>query len=148
MTKLQAIRKFVSFVCDDKVIIIRERFEGTNFGMSISDKNPRLKIPSDLSLPSDEADKIFRKNFVERYSSAQGFANITLTLLHECGHWMTRSIADPVEYDKMVARAWSMYSYLNIPWERIATEWAICWLCSPANRKVAKAFEKEYFGHA
>jgi len=149
MTKLQAIRDFTSFVCEDKVVFIRKRLDENNWAMSVADKNPRLQLPADISVPMDEGDCAFRKNFVKRCPLAQGFSHITLTLLHECGHWMTRSAMDIVEYDRMVEQSGEdCEEYFNIPWEHLATDWAICWLYSPANRKVAKAFEKEYFGHA
>jgi hypothetical protein len=31
--------------------------------------------------------------------------------------------------------------------EMIATDWAIQWLQDARNRKIAKAFEREYFGY-
>lgn len=146
MTKLQAIRHFTTFVLSEKVTIARDRFMGSNFGMGILSSSPRLKLPDSLDYPPDECDKAFRKNFVERCPLARGFSSITLTLLHECGHWATRSIIDIVEYEKWHERAESQEEYMKIPWEHLATEWAICWLHSPANRKAAKAFEREYFG--
>lgn len=146
MTKLQAIRHFTAFVLSEKVTIARERFAGSNFGMGIFDSNPRLKLPYSLDFTPDESDKAFRRDFVKRCPLARGFSSITLTLLHECGHWATRSIIDIVEYAKWRDRAESQEEYMKIPWEHLATEWAICWLHSPANRKAAKAFEKAYFG--
>jgi len=146
MTKLQAIRHFTTFVLSEKVTIARDRFIGSNFGMGILSSNPRLKLPDSLDYPLDEYDKAFRKNFVDRCPLARGFSSITLTLLHECGHWATRSIIDIVEYEKWNKRVTSQEEYMEIPWEHLATEWAICWLHSPAHRKAAKAFEKAYFG--
>lgn len=146
MTKLQAIRHFTTFVLSEKVIIARDRFMDSNFGMGIMTESPRLKLPASLDYQPDECDKAFRKDFVERCPLARGFSSITLTLLHECGHWATRSIFDIVEYEKWDERAESQEEYMKIPWEHLATEWAICWLHSPANRKVAKAFERAYFG--
>ena len=57
------------------------------------------------------------------------------------------SIMDIVEYKKMHQKVHSQEEYMEIPWEHLATEWAICWLYSPVNRKIAKAFEKDYFGY-
>lgn len=147
MTKLQAIRAFCSFVCEDKIVIARDRFYGTNYGMNPLGEHPRLKLPQDLNAPYDDADRRFRRNFVERCPIAQGFSNITLTLLHECGHWATRSILNVVEYEKMVQKAYTQEMYMDIPWEHLATDWAICWLNDPINRKIAKGFERAYFGH-
>ena len=147
MTKLQAIRAFMNYVLGEKIVIANDKFEGSNFAMDISNPIPRVKLPRNLTFTPDEADKAFRKDFIERCPMAQGFSSITITLLHECGHWATRSIVDIVEYDKMRNKAHTMQMYMAIPWERLATEWAICWLCSPVNRKMAKAFEQFYFGH-
>lgn len=147
MTKLQAIRKFMGLVLDEQVVIARDKYADSNFGMSISNPVPRVKLPSNLNFIPDEVDKAFRRDFVNRCPLARGFSSITLTLLHECGHWATRSVMDVVEYDKMHWQAYTQEQYMAIPWEHLATDWAICWLYSPVNRKIAKAFEKEYFGY-
>lgn len=147
MTKLQAIRWFGKTVLGENITIARDKFDTTNWGMDIVNKNPRIKTPKTLVYKPDLCDKAFRTNFIERCPLAKGFSNITLTLLHECGHWATRSIMDIVEYDKFKDKAYTMELYMNIPWEHLATEWAICWLSSPINRKLAKEFEKYYFGH-
>ena len=39
-----------------------------------------------------------------------------------------------------------MEKYMAIPYEMLATCWAICWLMDPDNRKEAKNFEKNFFG--
>ena len=147
MTKLQAIRIFTNLVSDDKVIITREKCEGTNFAMGIGDKQPRLKLPKNLNAPYDMGDKLFRKSFTDRCPIAKGFSTITLALLHECGHWHTRFVVNPSVYTEMVEQVVTHEEYFNIPYERLATEWAICWLSSPINRKIAKWFEGWYFGH-
>jgi len=146
MTKLQAIREFCAFVCNDKITVARDKFSYNNWAMDIANTNPRIKTPKEFVAKPDASDKIFRKNFVERCPLANGFAHITLTLLHECGHWATRSAFDAIEYDKAVQKAYCQTMYMDIPWERLATEWAICWLQSPINRKIAKQFERKYFG--
>lgn len=147
MTKLQAIRAFTNSVLDQKIIIAKEKFEDNNFAMGIFDDVPRLKLPKNLNFKYDNIDKSFRRNFVERCPLARGFSSITLTLLHECGHWATRSVMNIVEYSKMREDAYTQEQYMQIPWEHLATEWAICWLYSPVNRKIAKEFEKDYFGY-
>ena len=119
-----------------------------NFGMSwIEDEEPRLHLPKDLNYKRDKRDYAFRRDFINRCPSARGFSNITLSLLHECGHWATRSVMNQWEYDKAVKRVCTQEEYMAIPWEHLATEWASCWLASPWNRKIAKNFEKEYFGY-
>ena len=146
MTKLQAIREFTSTVLNDKVIIARDRFSNGNWAMDIANATPRLKLPKDLDYEYDTDDKAFRRDFVECYPSARGFSSITLTILHECGHWATRDVMDIVEYDKLATVAYTQDMYMANPWEVLATQWAICWLYCPANRKIAKAFEKKYYG--
>ena len=147
MTKLQAIRAFMNYVLGEKIVIANDKFDNSNFAMDIINPVPRVKLPKNLTFAPDKEDKIFRKDFIERCPMARGFSSITLTLLHECGHWATRSIMDIVEYDKMKYNANTQEEYMSIPWEHLATEWAICWLHSPVNRKMAKAFEQFYFGH-
>lgn len=147
MTQLQAIRWFMKNVLCEPVTIAKDRMPVFNFGMDIMNPTPRLILPYNLNCKSDEVDKLFRKNFISRCPLAQGFSNITITLLHECGHWATRSIMDVVTYDKMKDKVNGMKEYMEIPWEHLATEWAICWLSSPINRKCAKEFERRYFGY-
>lgn len=146
MTKLQAIRNFMDYATESYVTIARDRCEDGNWAMDISNSNPRLKIPADLNRKQDESDKAFRRNFIERCPLAQGFSSVTLTLLHECGHWATRSVMNIIAYDEEVAKAYTQEAYMDNPWETLATQWAICWLLCPENRKRAKKFEKEYFG--
>ena len=147
MTKLQAIREFMTFVLGEKTTIARDKFSVNNFAMDIMNKTPRVKLPENLNCKPDLSDKLFRDNFVSNCPLARGFSNITLTLLHECGHWMTRSNLNIIEYDKMRDKAYTMQMYMAIPWEMLATQWAICWLYDPCNRKVAKEFEKKYFNY-
>lgn len=147
MTQLQAIRWFTEEVLCEPVTIARNRLPSFNFGMDIANPTPRIVLPYQLTCEYDEIDKMFRKNFISRCPLAQGFSHITLALLHECGHWATRSIMDVVAYDKMTHKANGMMEYMEIPWEHLATEWAICWLSSPVNRKYAKKFERRFFGY-
>lgn len=147
MTQLQAIRWFMKSVLCEPVTIAKNKMSDFNFAMDISGLTPRIILPNDLHWKSDEIDKMFRRNFISRCPLAQGFSNITIVLLHECGHWETRSIMDAVTYDKMKNKVKGMEDYMAIPWEHLATEWAICWLSSPINRKYAKEFERKFFGY-
>ena len=92
----------------------------------------------------DEQDKDFRKDFTTRCPLAKGFSDVTLTILHEFGHWFNRNVMNIVVYDAMVQDETA--NYFANPYEVLATQWAICWLLCPANRKIAKAFEKHFFG--
>ena len=96
MTKLQAIRWFGKMVLEEDITIARDKFSTSNWGMDVIGKIPRIKTPKNLTYKSDLPDKMFRANFIERCPLAQGFSNVTLTLLHEFGHWATRYVLDIV----------------------------------------------------
>ena len=136
MTKVQVIRQFANVVANERVIIAKERDQ---WSINVNQIPPRLILPPDLNEVRD-VDKMFRADFIRRYPSARGFANVTISILHELGHHFTREIylnTDKSEGD-------TMEEHLTLPAEVIATEWAINWLKDPINRKTAKAFEKEY----
>lgn len=146
MTKLQAIRWFASQITTEKVTISKKRLENNwAIDLAVQQKTPRLLIPKDFQI-NDAMDKIFRKNFVERCPMARGFSNATIAILHEFGHWATRSVFDIIAYDKIRSKAVTQEEYMANPYERLATEWAICWLQSIPNRSIAKQFEKYFFG--
>lgn len=96
--------------------------------------------------------KEFRANFVKRCPLARGFADVTLALLHELGHFYT-ACNDFGDYDRKTELAFvralpaEMINrfYFELPDEQAATNWAIEWLNNPENRKTAKAFEKKFF---
>ena len=105
----------------------------------MADAKPRLILPPDLN-QNDEGDKAFRKDFIERCPMARGFANVTLSILHEIGHHFNReayifSDANEDDYE----------SHFALPYEIVATDWAIEWLQDSEHRKQAKAFERIYF---
>lgn len=144
MTRLQAIRNFSDFLANEHVTIAREHYGNGNWSMDVLNPTPRMYIPSDLDY-SDEEDKAFREDFVNRCPYANDFADVTLTILHEFGHWFTRQAIDLVVYTEIV---WDTDNYFSNPYEVLATQWAICWLLSPTNRQIAKDFENNYFGRA
>lgn len=145
MTKIQAIREFATFVLSEFVTIAQDRCEEGNWRMDTHNKSPRLILPMELDYPLDESDKAFRKNFIKLCPIAVEFSDVTLTILHECGHWATRSVYDAVEYSKYRART-DEATYFTNPWEILATQWAICWLLSPIDQKMAHRFEERYYG--
>ena len=148
MKKERAIKRFTEHILGRTVEIHKSPYDMSfNFGMDVFGKRPALLIPKNLDCKFSKADKKFRKNFISRCSLARGFSNATISVLHECGHWETRSIMDFDAYMDMKRKVHNMEDYMNIPWEHLATDWAICWLASPKNRKVAKQFEREYFGY-
>lgn len=142
MGQISAIRNFASTAINEKVVIVRKR---DDWGMSLTDTHPRLVLPVDLQ-QNDKEDKLFRKDFIQRCPLARGFANVTISILHELGHWMT---ASEVNWEEYFAEQDNVFGqdYFNLTAERLATDWAINWLQNPTNRKIAKAFEVEYFGH-
>lgn len=142
MTRLQAIRKFGNFLAGEKIIIARDRCSEGNWAMDITNTIPRLKVPKDLDY-TDEEDRMFRADFIVRCPIAKDFSDITLTILHEFGHWYTRNVMDVIVYNEIIQRE---DDYFTNPYEILATQWAICWLLCPANQQVAKSFENEYFG--
>lgn len=148
MNKVTAIRAFASLVLNEKVIIPRYRTEGTNqWGMVMNSHEPRLVIPPDLSAKSDKMDRLFRNDFVNRCPRARGFSSATLSILHECGHWATKEIFDVHDYYAQLYHCTSQEDYMKISYEYMATEWAIDWLENKDNRKLAKRFEKDFFGY-
>ena len=102
----------------------------------------------------DEAGKYFRRDFINRCPLARGFADVTLSVLHEIGHRMTEDLI-PENYNREHAEIICFLdadsleeankNYFKLPDEAAATNWAIEWLSDPENRKIAKAFEKKFF---
>lgn len=100
-------------------------------------------------------DKCFRKNFVKRYPGGNGFASITLSLLHELGHFCTCADFDFTYKMNKILREFERINklpaeerneaYFALPDEYAATQWAIEWLQEAEHRKIAKAFEKKFF---
>lgn len=105
---------------------------------------------------SDFGIKCFRKNLINRFPSGQGFASVTLALLHELGHFETEHAFDEKYNEEKEDRMWEIFiesetheeaqeMYFALPDEMMATNWAINWLSDSKNRKIAKAFEKKFF---
>ena len=115
--------------------------------------------------------RIFGKQqFCEYWRSAipmlKGFADITLLLLHELGHFETDdeirevfSVEDREQAIKDIEKQFTIVldntifidnesineCYFELPDEYAASEWGFNWLKDPEHRKIAKAFEKEFF---
>lgn len=134
MTMIQSIRRFASLVANEPVAIDRGEW-----GIYLTHPYPYICVPKN-PLESDDGDKAFRRDFVSRCPMAQGFSNITLSILHELGHHFNRDSFDESEYENEV-------DHFSLPCERVATDWAINWLKNANNRKIAKQFEKELFGY-
>lgn len=139
MNKVTLIRDFATLVAGERVTIVRKR---DDWGMSLSTPYPRLVLPKDLN-KKDLNDKLFRKDFIARCPLAQGFSDVTLSILHEIGHHFNREIfifGDVEEYNNAIGA-----EHFKLPCEMVATDWAIKWLQDPEHRKQAKAFERAYF---
>lgn len=104
-----------------------------------------------------KSSKVFRSYWTNKSAMLKGFSDITLSLLHELGHFET---ADEIRKTFTTADRFFMMienrekykdcvslnnAYFQMPDETAATEWAIKWLSNPENRKIAKAFEKKFF---
>lgn len=102
---------------------------------------------------NDFGGKYFRKDFVERCTLAKGFSDVTISLLHEVGHTMTKSqlpkdYSRREEYTKInfiTDKVACTLAYFKMLDETLATDWAIEWLNNAENRKFAKQFEKNFW---
>jgi hypothetical protein len=118
---------------------------------------PTMRIGYSLENLWRKTPHYFVNNFRSRCTISHGFADITLCLLHELGHLSSQQEFkgyDRVrEMGKIEMQLWlkeitldqANETYFQLPDENAATEWAIEWLASAANRKIAKAFEKRFF---
>lgn len=143
MTKLQAVRKFANIVANQKVVIARNRIT-KNWAMSQTEL--RMVIPTDLEYEPEESDDTFRLDFIHRYAPAQELMDVTITILHEIGHYFTRFDYDTDEDYILRRKASTMSEYILIPCERLATDWAIAWLHDLEHWAIAKQFEADFMG--
>ena len=142
MTELTAIRDFVELITGIRPVIARKR---DDWSVVSEADTMRMTVPTVYT--GSDSDKAFRKDFVARCPLARGFADVTISILHEMGHFSTRDNFNADVYTAQVEEAGSdMEKYMAIPYEMLATCWAICWLMDPDNRKMAKDFEKKFFG--
>lgn len=96
--------------------------------------------------------KQFRKDFINRCPMGRGFATVTMSLLHELGHFETEWY-DFEDYDReteverilTLPRGQRNWEYFKLPDETAATDWAIEWLTKKENRIAAKQFERKFF---
>lgn len=116
-----------------------------------------IKIEYDFNsmANNDDGQREFRRNVVMRDASMKGFSDVTLSLLHELGHFETEDSV-PDGYDRLKAKKQYMkwcgndivrinMMYFSLPDEWLATQWAIDWLSDEENRKRAKRFERDFF---
>lgn len=134
-------------------------FSAGKFCACISDEGEFFRIgynADDIACNAYGGDTDFSTNFHRLCPMAKGFANITISLLHELGHIYTNdtipnwsSVQRMQELDrikqKYKTRREINYAYFKMPDETAATDWAIAWLQDAEHRKMAKAFEKRFF---
>lgn len=111
-----------------------------------------FEIRYNLEQLNCRGNKEFRKNFIELCPMGRGFADVTLSILHEVGHHACADMEfedydreTELEFLHKVPREFVNFMYFMLPDELAATNWAIEWLQNADNRKRAKQFEKEFF---
>lgn len=143
-----AMRTFIRIASQDKTAGIKK-----DICCCAYISQPKIKIGYNIDQLFNSSQKQFRADFVSRHPSARGFADITIVLLHEIGHYKTCH-NDFGDYNReltilQLRRKYSRdtinFEYFKLPDEMAATKWAIDWLSMPENRKAAKKFEKKFF---
>ena len=138
---------------------VRSTEPGMNYSVESIDEDEEvvfINVPkwSSAKYDDDVSGKCFRKDFIERCPLARGFADVTISILHEIGHRMTYDLL-PADYDRETEeiKCWikgesleeTNYFYFKMLDETLATNWAIEWLQNAENRKLAKAFERKFW---
>ena len=125
-------------------------------GDVIEDEEITIFIPNwkRANFLKDDGGKYFRQDFTRRCPMGKGFSDVTISILHEVGHAMTRTLL-PEDYNRekeceKVETENHTYKEINFEYfkmldETLATNWAIAWLRNADHRKKAKAFEKEFW---
>lgn len=124
------------------------------------DADPNVILLYDFKELFCKGSKEFRQDFTRRCPAAKGFADITISILHELGHAATEFDDNLADFDReatldKLEKEWKAthkkgergfnFEYFKMPDETAATDWAIGWLQDPKNRKIAKDFEKKFF---
>ena len=136
--KMVSMGRFCAFVYD----------EGATFRIGYDEK--------DIACNNHGGHHDFSSDFYKRCPMARGFANVTLSLLHELGHICTDDKVTGWDALKRQAKRIEIrqqyrtrreinFAYFQLPDEMAATNWAIEWLQDPEHRRMAKAFEKKFF---
>lgn len=134
-------------------IVLKESPQDRGFAVCISDiGEPTISMWYDIENLWDRGSAQFARDFYSRCPMGRGFATITITLLHELGHIHSQQefdgynrVAAIQNLHKQYAKEVINFEYFKLPDEKAATDWAIEWLANAENRKMAKAFEKEFF---
>lgn len=78
-------------------------------------------------LTLEKSGEAFYDNFVSRFPKAKGFSLFTLSVLHEVGHLETENEMED-DIDIRNNEIMTNEEYFNLFNERIATDWAGCWI--------------------
>lgn len=134
-------------------IVLQKSPQDRGFAICVNDiGEPTISMWYDIEELWCRGSSQFAQDFYSRCPMGRGFATITLTLLHELGHIHSQQEFDG--YDRPTAildlreqypKETINFEYFKLPDETAATDWAIEWLADAENRKMAKAFEKEFF---
>lgn len=134
-------------------IVLKQSSEEEGFAVCVSDiGDPTIVMWYNIESLWTRGHIQFAQNFYSRCPMSRGFASITISLLHELGHLHSQQEFD--DYDRLTAllKLREQYpketinlEYFKLPDEKAATDWAIEWLADAENRKMAKAFEREFF---
>ena len=136
--------------------------KGNNFQVIIPDGTVEefdddLIINYNFNELFEDSSKLFRACWTQIFPRFKGFADITISLLHELGHLETHNkiretysvedrIFDLIDIEGTAkSKEMANAMYFMLPDEKAATEWANEWLSNPEHRKLAKAFEKKFF---
>ena len=149
------VNSAVNVPCEYHVRSVRSKAITYAVFGAIEDDDIIIFVPNwkKANFKDDLGGKCFRADFVNRYPAARGFSDVTLSLLHEVGHTMTKMFVPPMKeeiakYNKAVEHTEDMKEvnklYFALTDERMATDWAIEWLKVAENRKMAKKFEKKF----
>ena len=123
-------------------------FTGTKQGfcaINCHDEDEFFEIGYNIDQLFCKANTQFRRHFEAICPMARGFADVTISLLHELGHFSTDQEIEgydrQVELEflrKYVPRELINYAYFMLPDEMAATLWAVEWLENAENRKMFK----------
>lgn len=125
MKKEQIIKSFIQEITNHKWIV-KKSFQWC------------INLKDTLYYTHDEGTKsaiAFKNNFITRYPDAANYLDITLSILHEIGHYMTRD-----EMNYIYPDTYTYDEYFAVHDEMIATNWAINYIIN--NEERVKNFEK------
>ncbi len=154
------MRSFLYSAChDDEIVFSTRQYPSyiSNFGVNGKDYyrgSKRVTLYYNLDLLFDNTKysiNVIMGDMNRRSKTVNGFSRITKILLHELGHLATCVEVygkNGENFDaimKQRERSNSNSTYLKIPDEYAATEWALNWLEKPENRTIAYKFEKRFW---